>query len=214
VVSVQIFDDLSGLDDDQVFYRYRKHGDEDHSEWYRIPGQSYDGVYQGNIRPELTPGSDNILMIRATDLSGNEVVTDEITIWVNSPPTAVIASPSPGGPYNDNVPTFLSARGSFDPDGDDLVYVWYLDGITLRTIKDREGDMLLPPGSINISLKVIDPMGAESQAEVQVEVEHLEPPRTAEGWGSFPWFVIVFLFIAGTLLAYVIVHRARSSQGT
>ena len=97
----------------------------------------------------------------------------------NRAPTAVITSPEDDDVVQVGEKFKVDGRDSSDPDGDDLEFFWTsnLDGELTDESQQIGYVELATSGTHFITLKVVDPDGAEDEDEVRVEVlEENQPP--------------------------------------
>lgn len=97
----------------------------------------------------------------------------------NRAPTAVITEPEDDAQVRVGERIMVDGRDSTDPDGDDLDFFWTsnLD----HELSDKAVDYVYldTDGTHFITLKVVDPDGAESEAEVRIEVLPENQPPVA-----------------------------------
>ncbi len=206
-VTLWLQDHLAGLDASSLKYRVRSAGSPVMGDWTPLGAVTWDDTreaYYVSLDIILQPGKDNVIQFFATDTIGNGGASPEFVVWVNSPPKAVVSRPIPIGHYDDSMNITLDANGSSDPDGDPIQCSWYIRDSSTLLGQGLTIDAVLPPGHVNVTLVVVDDDGAEDTANVQVFVEHLEPPRVEEGGDSFPWMLIVLVIILILVTAYIL----------
>lgn len=209
-VSVTIVDELSGVNASSVICRCRPEGGA-FGQWTAVEVTLADGEAVGTVPLDLRPGRGNLVQFRASDMVGNAGESGDHAVWVNGPPTARISSPSEEGSYDDSGPLLLSANGSEDPDGDRLEYTWYVSGNSSAVGRGSEIHRLLGPGEVEITLVVVDDMGAEGSASVRITVEHVEPPGVTGEEDGFPW--VLLIVVIALLLSAVAIVRWRVVAG-
>ena len=198
-VIVRINDSLSGVDDGRAFYQFCQVGGDLPDEWSSLDILEDGDGWVARFWLDLTEGNSNMVRFRAFDILGNEGISETRSIWVNSKPRAVITG---GETENDGNIIRFSAEDSFDPDGDDLSYAWYIDNnsqllgtneiLTIDTYK-------LPSGNYTLTLVVMDDIKAEDRDEHDFSVEPEKPPTIMEDDFN-PLFVIILLFVLVIIL--------------
>ncbi len=129
---------------------------------------------------------------------------------LNGAPQALIALPLPGTQLTEGSPLTLSASGTSDPDGDQLLFVWSSDhdGL-LATTTEMSIEVQLTAGAHTLTLVARDPAGATGEATVQIEVQSLQRDDDSLIPAPTVWMVVAVL--AGvTLLA---ARRVQSRRG-
>ncbi len=120
-----------------------------------------DTTFRGNQRQftsYLTKGRHNI-SLNVSDPTGRYSLTYVIIDVVgNRPPVSVIASPFSDATFFKGQPVTFSGVGSYDPDGDELLYTWY--DSTNANKKIGTGKTMIRafeiPGDYNVTLSVSD----------------------------------------------------------
>ena len=97
------------------------------------------------------------------------VDSEEVTIYVNTPPVADISDPDDGKTYYTNENIQFDASNSWDEDDDPLSFEWLDDGETISTAK--KFTQRLSEGSHEITLIVDDGRGAEDTQIIDIDVE-------------------------------------------
>ncbi len=91
---------------------------------------------------------------------GASNVTKKILITVgdvNRPPFAKISYPLQGQEFSLNSDVYFSSSESYDPDNDDLTFVWdFGDGSTITTKETNVKHRYVSPGTYNVTLLVAD----------------------------------------------------------
>jgi PKD repeat protein/ribosomal protein S27E len=134
------------------------------------------GTFGGNnskFSMTLTPGEHQItLMVEdGGGLNSTDIVNITIT---NSAPVAVIDSPMNGSFFNASDFVWLNASSSYDPDGEDLTYLWSsnISGFLSSNVNQSKR---LKSGVHRINLTVTDPNSASDTASVEVTVINRPP---------------------------------------
>ena len=127
----------------------------------------------------------------------------------NGAPQALIALPLSGTQLTEGTPLTLSAAGSSDPDGDQLLFVWSSDrdGLLATTI-ETSVVVQLSAGTHMLTLVARDPAGATGEATVQVEVQSLQ--RDDDSLPAPAAWMAAAVLAGVTLLA---ARRVRSRRG-
>jgi hypothetical protein len=208
MVTVTVTDVTVGVDGSTIEYRYGTDGDDSMGEW-TTAGASSTGPkeYLVQVGLDLVPGTDNVVQFRAADILGNGLESDIASLWVNRAPTAVIKSPSSDSRYIENDPVKLNGTGSDDPDGDDLNYTWYREGDVNPIGYGMVLTVDLPPGIYNVTLVVVDDVGAEHTSSVEVTVDEYVPPTTQSISGL--WWIILVVVLAAVAVASIYMMRRR-----
>ncbi|MEC9354468.1 MAG: PKD domain-containing protein, partial [Candidatus Thermoplasmatota archaeon] len=162
-----------------------------------------------------TPGSYVTTLEVEDDEGARSSAPASVTVTVleqalNSAPQALIALPLSGTQLTEGAPITLSAAGSSDPDGDQLLFVWSSDrdGL-LTTTTETSVEVQLTPGAHTLTLAARDPAGAIGEATVQITVQSLQRDDDSLIPAPTGWMVMVVL--AGvTLLA---ARRVQSRRG-
>lgn len=100
----------------------------------------------------LDAGSHHIVL--QVDDGRGGVDATEIDIYVNSPPTAVMASPEEGKTYFTNEAIDFDGSQSSDPDDDELSFRWFLDGGSVSS--EERWSSKLQEGEYRIVFEVMD----------------------------------------------------------
>jgi hypothetical protein len=106
----------------------------------------------------LTSGTYNLRV--SVDLSQNTQLSEVVVVKVGQQPNAII---NVGGILYESLQHRAVGRGSNDADGDNLTYVWYLDGQQVST----DADYSLPAlgaGTYELKLVVSDELGFSDEA--------------------------------------------------
>ncbi len=125
----------------------------------------------------LSPGL-QVLKIRAVDLAGNES-TQEIR-FTSDYNQAPIASLTLKSKATGDAPfvVWVDAAGSVDPDGQVIQYLWdFGDGESIQNGESTATHVYQNAGSYLITLTVKDPVGAQAQKTVAIEVKTVAVPE-------------------------------------
>jgi len=199
----KVQDMLSGIDDATIMYRYALDGLALEDDWHPLTPKDDGALKRGSVEIEFAIGRNNRVQFKAGDIVGNEGLSDVITVWVNSPPTAQISRV--GGPAGSTV-VVLSGAGSSDPDDDDLSFTWMLDiaSVTLDDGKELHVDTgEYPAGVITIVLVVEDGMGGMDEASYDLTIEEAETPEPSRDPSYGLWIILVVIATA-FVVAYAI----------
>jgi hypothetical protein len=208
-VGITITDAVVGLDSSTVEYQFATDGDL-RDEWHTAPATSNgEGGFTVLVSITLSPGEDNLVQFRASDLLGNTAVSDAASIWVNRAPTATIRSPVAEESYVDRDMVVLNATGSSDPDGDALNYTWYMEGSDVPLGWGRVLETTLVAGEYNVTLVVRDDVGAEGTTSVRVSVDEYVPPDNQTSSTSW-WLLLVLLAVVVVGVAFYYKRRQDS----
>jgi hypothetical protein len=204
-VTVRIEDAFVGVDPRTLLMRYSTAGPENMRDWQEITFKNIDGVLESRFEIEFDLGDDNLVQFRCEDQLGNEAVSDAMTIWVNRPPNAIIASP-----FNDQIlsgdePIILSARGSIDPDGQLLSYKWYIDHHLVSESEEAVVEGPFRKGPHLIELMVTDPLGSSDESALTVQVTEVGGPDepTPKFFGVGLLLVIILLTVVAGASLYI-----------
>ncbi len=129
----------------------------------------------------------NLIFSLTSDQPDAVVEVFDLTYWTsathgNTPPVADAVTPQTVAAAGVTTPVTLDGSASFDPDGDELTYVWALDDSAIATGPTPTVD--LPLGVYQFTLHVRDPYDAVASAgPIIVEVEHpfLRSDSNADG---------------------------------
>jgi hypothetical protein len=212
MVTVEMHDNISGLDPSRVQFRYGTHGNESLGEWTAMLVRNESGLFVGDVALAFAKGNDNVIQFRATDLVGNVGQTDVRSIWINSNPIALITHPVKGQGYPESNRILLSANGTSDLDSDELDFSWFLNGSDEPIAFGIVTYVVLAPGHYNITLVVADDMGAEDMTVVGFMVEPPPPPPRVEANDDDVLIYIILLIVIVVVLAtsvYVLRNRRQ-----
>ena len=185
-------DDLSGV---HWYFQYRfgTSGEESMGEWEEIDG--HDSVPVFTFTVQFARGISNVLQLKIMDNAGNNATSEILSIWVNRRPVAVIAAPADRAVFQADETIELDGTGSYDEDGDTIIYGWWVDQNETPVLVDIGGTITLPPGTHNISLTIWDgSIGGFGNAEVQITVLEIptEPEIHVE---EDDWMLVVVIII-------------------
>jgi hypothetical protein len=177
-------------DGDYVREYYFDWGDNSYSDW--TTSSTAEHLFNAKGRYEVK--------LRIRDSRGLE--SDEpaiITINVTSskpnlPPVAVIANPSDGVEYSIVNRILVDANGSFDPDGDEISYEWYLNDQVEPIALGMNAWLDLTQGRYRLTLSVEDNSGASADSSVTFQVtDELDP--ISENQVSEEIWILLFIII-------------------
>jgi len=126
----------------------------------------------------LTLSADTGIALRIRDRAGNLALIDRVWLDLNERPTAIVSSPTDGSTHRPGDPLLLDGSRSLDPEGEDLVFRWTVDGVSL----DHGGARLeVNPsaGSHTVRLEVSDGFNVVSSEVVAFAVS--KDLRTGSG---------------------------------
>ena len=136
---------------------------------------------QGGVSTTYGSGGLYTAILRLTDDDG-AIATDSVIVEVNSPPTAVASADPTSGTAPLTV--YLSAQGSYDPDGFIVSYEWDFGeggGFQDFTLTQGETDHIYTQvDTYTVTLRVTDDSGKAITASVEIEV--LEPNAQGDWW--------------------------------
>jgi len=183
VVGISIKDSGSGVAPETIHYSFSYGGEGNWGEWILagITTVAEPSSVDVTKALDLPPARDTYIRWKATDLAGNEMVSDPFNIQIDAYPVAVIASPDEGEQFNTSSLVMFDGTTSYDPDGDELSYSWNIEG-KLQTTATYETTLSL--GQQSIVLTITDPHGLTSFARVNitiVTIEIPEPPTNGTG---------------------------------
>jgi len=210
---VSVHDDFSGLDPAMVQYRYSTTGEEGWGTWMPLEVEAVEDVFKGSIALALARGRRNVIELRATDMVGNTAVTGPLYIWVNQLPIAHMTLPDGLDNITAGEPLPVTAEGSLDPDGDQLVHEWYIDGSTEPMAKGMEATLTLGYGEHILTLRIRDDHGGMAESEAILNVKRPDDDHGVEDsyWGWLTMVVIVSTLLMSAL--YVRYRKDREIEG-
>ena len=178
----------SGINTSTIQYRYSIEGITGFSPW--LPVENLTIYSQDHITVEvslnLTSSYNNFVQFRAKDIAGNGwALSSPYQIKINTAPIIVVDGEVVGG---DTGPSFelregddvsINASGTFDPDGDHLIFVWRSDKEGVYPISSPSLSLKeLKAGDYNITLVVDD--GHGNRVSVVFPVKVLPAPARTE----------------------------------
>ncbi|MHA2092119.1 MAG: PKD domain-containing protein, partial [Candidatus Kariarchaeaceae archaeon] len=106
----------------------------------------------------------------------------------------VIANPSDGVEYSIVNRILVDANGSFDPDGDEISYEWYLNDQVEPIALGMNAWLDLTQGRYRLTLSVEDNSGASADSSVTFQVtDELDP--ISENQVSEEIWILLFIII-------------------
>jgi hypothetical protein len=205
-VHVSIQDNYSGIDVNEVYYRYGTMEYEGLSTWMSLEVEEVDGVFKGSTTILLFRGRDNVVQLMASDIVGNVALSEYHGIRVNQLPVAVLKVLDGIDNITEGETIQFSAEGSFDPDGDELTYRWFIDGSTEAGEEGKLAELMLEAGPHTVKLVIMDPYGGRAETEIGLDVLERDDDLDVEdpNWG---WFVVLVIAMALVLSALYVRSR-------
>ncbi|MFW3145502.1 MAG: PKD domain-containing protein [Thermoplasmatota archaeon] len=186
-VRIQIDDRASGVLASSIEYRVTTSGLSNWSHWMAYEDAGFDdSKITATIVEQLTRGDKNFLQVRAKDVAGNPVATSNAyNIKINTLPIINIISPLPGDVLTYDQDIVFDAEGSYDPDGDRIIFQWfYDDGFRTDCLGDAQKVRVrMDAGEYKITLKVKDRVNNEVEEHFNIIVEGYVPPPDTDGDG-------------------------------
>jgi hypothetical protein len=212
-VMASVLDDFSGLDAAKVQYRYSMTGEEGWGTWMPLEVELVEGMYMGSVDLDLARGRSNLVEFRATDVVGNSATTGPLYIWVNRLPVTHITVANGIDNITAGEPFLVTAEGSLDPDGDQLIYEWYIDDSTEPSGKGWETTLILGHGEHGLTLRIRDSHGGMAESEVTLTVKKSDDEHGVKNpyWGWVIVLVVVITLLISAL--YVRYRRDREHEG-
>jgi hypothetical protein len=212
MISVAFEDAMTKVDPESAFLRFSRAGEGNFGTWNdltaNVSGDSVSCLF--SLRFDL--GNDNLIQFRISDIVGNEVITEPLTIWVNRPPVAVISTPCEGSEHLSDLRLALNASDSYDPDDQVLKYEWYLDDVLVSTDERTSLEGPFERGTHKVELRVIDKLGSSDRTEVFVEILKVEVPE-ATGPGPFNVGLLLLLIVILVVCTVILYQWNRSRNG-
>ncbi len=205
-ISLRLSDSIAGVDPSEIWYRYGPNGSL--GEWIMVSDAQGGESVDIELILDLEEGRDNRFQLRVSDTVGNTRTTEELSVWVNSAPTAAIKSPRDGATKFSGEDVRLSGEGSSDPDGDPLNYTWYLDDGVEPIGNGQRKDVRMQPGEHTLTLRVTDDDGAFDETTVAFEVTSTDPSPDST---PIPWWLLLIVIVVFIAVGYYL-YRGRSSS--
>jgi len=120
----------------------------------------------------LVAGNHNLTFI-LTDDDGMQRTHSQSLVVLETGPVAVISGLQNGQYLPPGEPAIMSAEGSFDYDGDIVLYEWTIDGSLVSDSSSVE--LSLPPGPTMVQLLVQDSRGATSTVSINLTIGYSVP---------------------------------------
>ncbi len=121
----------SGINTTSIQYKYSTNGTDEYTDWINTDLKVNDATINIDITLLFKYGKNNYIRWRANDVAGNGYVeSDEIQIFINSPPVIGIISPLNNSKlYVEDILKF-DASGSYDPDDADVLSYYWISSFT------------------------------------------------------------------------------------
>ncbi len=181
-------------------------------DWEEMDGHESVPVFTFNAR--LNRGIQNVLQLRIVDNAGNNATSEILSIWVNRRPVAIIETPTNEAVFRENETIELDGTGSYDEDGDSIIYGWRVDQNETPVLIGISGTITLPPGTHNIKLTIWDGYeGGYGDASVQITVLEIptKPEIHVEEDNWMVVMLIIFIFIIILTIGIVLRRRQLTS---
>jgi len=195
---IYVDDAYSGVD--TVEYRYSI-GTDSWSEWMAASSTLEDGPFwtAGVKRKEGGPTS---IQWRARDRAGTGTTNSDVyVVNLNRPPEIVELVPTSRTDVREGERVTFSVE-FLDPEGDDVVILWWLDGEEVS-----ESDAFstgLPLGEHSIRLVLDDGQGNTVEADIEVSSVERTELTSGEGWPFLLMLLVILIVVA------VIVYSMRN----
>ncbi len=187
-ITIDILDDLSGVDPATVQYRLSTRGraNLNSESWETVETTAGEGNVSVDLDLELVYGDGNFIQFRAKDLVGNPTAYSDVhNIWVNTQPIAVIDAPVNGLNVMEGSLIAFDASSSYDIDGDLITVSWNetwtdVDGVEMSVelgadaVDPLKFDVILEPGTHLITLTVSDGLHEIMTEPIKVTVTAIE----------------------------------------
>jgi hypothetical protein len=205
-LTVELTDTLSGVDPAKVYHRFGTSGEDSMGDWIGTSVQKDGDTFTGTVVVKMARGRSNYFQLKAVDNIGNEALIEPVNVWVNRLPVAMIKTPKDGLTHSGSYDDTLDAEGSYDPDGDDLIYQWWIDDDLSPIVLGRLTKVHLAPGtSYNITLVVIDPYGGEDRTSVNIKVE-----STSKDYSQEIAVLLVILAVLVVTSVALFIHHMKN----
>jgi hypothetical protein len=203
-----LFNGSSSFDPDDGDFVYEYHfdwGDGSDSGWttssmnehyYRSLG-SYEVKLRIRDSRSLESNSPAIIKINVT------------TSNTNLPPISIITNPSDDEEFEDGNKIFINANESYDPDGDEITYEWFLDDQVDAIASGINGSLDLAPGLYQITLFVEDVNGATSSSSVTFTISDKSDPSTNHSLIEDNWIILIIIILSVLVVLFIIRFRKK-----
>jgi hypothetical protein len=196
LMEVLVEDGVSGVDHDSVLARFAPPDSDEWTEWLSMEGTYRYADFTATIVYSFQPGDGNRIQVQACDNASNLGFSEVFTFWVNSPPIAMIDTPTDGSTFTDEELVIFSSTGSLDPDGDDLKVSWSIEGETTIGFDGDGVERRLRPGFYIVTLTVEDGYEGADTASIVVIVTE----REQSSWADNLWWLLLFILLVVLVL--------------
>ena len=217
-VSFEVHDDFVGVDPGSIEYRTRSIDWSVSNSWSLMDDVIIDGAtLSGSINVTMVQGKLNVVDLRALDLIGNIGVGTGPIQWINTPPVAIITSPTNGSMYDDEGWIDLSGSDSYDPDPGNIHHTWMAFNETHPSVpidlgSGEELRIQLDAGNYTIILTVVDEDGAIAIQSVAITINPAPEPKHHVS-EDFPFWILVLMIVSVALvLSTVAIIRLRQRE--
>ena len=203
-------DDLSGV---HWFlqYRYGTSGEESMGDWEEMDGRGSVPVFTFNVR--FARGILNVLQLKILDNAGNNATSEILSIWVNRRPVAIIATQMNRTVFYENETIEFDGTGSYDDDGDSIIYGWVVDHNDTAILVGINGTITLPPGTHDVSLTIWDGYD-DGYGHASVQITVLEVPQEPETHVDEDNWMLVMIIIVIIIIIVILGIVLRRTQLT
>jgi hypothetical protein len=208
----ELEDALTDVSPYSAQYRFGGTGEDSFSDWIDAPAVRTAGVWRVQLVLEFWEGPSNVFQLRATDLLGNEALSEVLHVHVNRLPVIVIKEPTFNAQVPTGTPVVLDATGTHDPDGDRLTYQWKIDDVIGVSGEGPVQEALLPLGEHRLTLTVEDEYGGTVTEIVVVQVVKAPPPPTEEDGPFIGTWTVIAIVVVAVVATIVMVLRNRGSR--
>jgi hypothetical protein len=204
---VVIADSYSSVVPGAFEMRFSTAGPENMRDWQVLSTSEDNGTYSSTFQLALDMGDANLVQFRCVDSLGNVATSEPVQIHVNRPPVAAVRRPVADTNHSADEPLTLDAGDSMDPDGQTILFEWYIDHMLVSREKVATIDGPFEDGSHLVKLVVKDPLDATDEITLLVTFEEPDGPEAPEA-KAFPvgWIllsIIVLVLAAVSLLQWL-----------
>jgi hypothetical protein len=213
VFSAEIHDRTSGVDLQNISFRYQEKGTADAIDWIPIVPDISDGNVGISFSVPIMLGGLMTAELRAYDNAGNAFTDAWDNIEKRLPPIAVISSPLNGSVFKESDEIHLDSTGSYDPDSDKINFRWNVtkDSGNVDSLVGREHTINLESGTYRVELTVGDETNLLSSSSVVITVES-EPRIHQTSENGIPWLLIIILILVVAIALALLVQRRISLE--